>query len=84
MAKSKPSAVRSYLLENKANATKIEKITSVLPEFQRAVQDRASSTDACFRTGRREVLESQRAATFSDPTIRTVQALGAKPSRYGA
>jgi len=36
MAKSKPSAVRSYLLENKANTTKIEKITAVLPEYQMA------------------------------------------------
>lgn len=36
MTKSKPAVVRSYMLENKANATKIEKITSVLPEYQRA------------------------------------------------
>lgn len=36
MTTTKPSAVRSYLLENKANATKIEKVTAVLPEYQRA------------------------------------------------
>jgi len=36
MTKNKPSVVRSYLLENKANATKIGKIAAVLPEYQMA------------------------------------------------
>jgi len=36
MAKSKPSVARSYLLVHKANAAKINKITSVLTEFQMA------------------------------------------------
>ncbi|EQD57329.1 alkylhydroperoxidase AhpD family core domain protein, partial [mine drainage metagenome] len=36
MAKSKPSVARSYLLEHRANTTKINKITAVLPEFQMA------------------------------------------------